>query len=76
MYKNFKLTESEKKQILEQHGRYGYKKPLKEIDIYNYYNDHKDLILSNTKPIPPKAADAVIAEAFNKITPISGKYIP
>ena len=30
MYKNFKLTESEKKDILEQHGRYGYKKPLNE----------------------------------------------
>ena len=30
MYKNFSLTEKEKKQILEQHRRYGYKKPLKE----------------------------------------------
>ena len=30
MYKNFKLTEEEKKQIMEQHKMHGYKKPLKE----------------------------------------------
>jgi len=35
MYKNFNLTEKEKKDILEQHGRYGYKKPLKEQDLDN-----------------------------------------
>lgn len=30
MYKNFNLTDKERKEILEQHGRYGYKKPLNE----------------------------------------------
>lgn len=30
MYKNFNLTESEKKQILNQHKEHGYKKPLNE----------------------------------------------
>lgn len=30
MYKNFNLTEEEKKDILKQHGKYGYKKPLNE----------------------------------------------
>ena len=33
MYKNFKLTDKERKEILEQHGKYGYKKPLNE-NIY------------------------------------------
>jgi hypothetical protein len=41
MYKNFSLTEKEKKQILEQHGRYGYKKPLKES-----FNDEGDPMMS------------------------------
>jgi hypothetical protein len=41
MYKNFKLTESEKKQILKQHGKYGYKKPLKES-----FNDEGDPMMS------------------------------
>ena len=27
MYKNFSLTDEERKQIMEQHGAYGYKKP-------------------------------------------------
>jgi hypothetical protein len=30
MYKNFKLTETEKKQILNQHKKHGYGKPLNE----------------------------------------------
>jgi hypothetical protein len=30
MYKNFKLTESEKEQILKQHSNHGYKKPVNE----------------------------------------------
>lgn len=30
MYKNFNITEEEKKQILESHKRYGYGKPLNE----------------------------------------------
>jgi hypothetical protein len=31
MYRNFSLTEKEKKQILEQHGRYGYKKSKEQL---------------------------------------------
>jgi len=30
MYKNFNITEEEKKQILESHQSYGYKKPISE----------------------------------------------
>jgi phage tail sheath gpL-like len=30
MYKNFNLTEEERKQILEQHSSYGYRQPLNE----------------------------------------------
>ena len=32
MYKNFKITEEERQQILESHMSHGYKKPLKEDD--------------------------------------------
>jgi hypothetical protein len=32
MYKNFKVSEQEKKQILEMHGKYGYRKPLNEFE--------------------------------------------
>ena len=31
MYKNFSLTDKEKKEILEQHGRHGYKQPKEQI---------------------------------------------
>jgi hypothetical protein len=45
MYKNFTLTESERKEILEMHMSYGYKKPLKEeyIDVDNNI-DEDDII--------------------------------
>lgn len=35
MYKNFKLTEEERQQILESHMSHGYKKPLKENNSDN-----------------------------------------
>lgn len=35
MYKNFNLTEKEKKQILEQHKSYGNKKPMNEEEVNN-----------------------------------------
>lgn len=34
MYRNFKLSEEEKKQIMEMHKNHGYKKPLNEIERY------------------------------------------
>lgn len=33
MYKNFKITDEERKEIMEQHKSHGYKKPLKESSI-------------------------------------------
>lgn len=33
MYKNFNLTEQEKKQIMEQHASHGYKQPINEIGL-------------------------------------------
>jgi len=33
MYKNFNLTDEERKQIMEQHSSFGYKKPLKEQGV-------------------------------------------
>ena len=35
MYKNFSLTDQERKQILEQHQGKGYKQPLKESTLEN-----------------------------------------
>ena len=37
MYKNFKLTEKEKREILEQHKSHGYKKPLNEENLEEFY---------------------------------------
>lgn len=34
MYKNFNLTEEERKQIMEMHGSHGYKKPINEVERY------------------------------------------
>jgi hypothetical protein len=42
MYKNFNLTEQEKKQIMEMHKSHGYKKPLNE-----------DIISTNPEPTNP-----------------------
>ena len=43
MYKNFNLTEEERKQILEQHSTYGYRKPLREYDDdEEYFARHGD----------------------------------
>lgn len=43
MYKNFNLTEEERKQILEQHSSYGYRKPLREYgDDEEYFARHGD----------------------------------
>ena len=43
MYKNFNLTESERKEIMEMHMSHGYRKPLKEeiinLETYNGEND-------------------------------------
>lgn len=35
MYKNFNLTEEERKQILESHSAHGYKKPMNEAPLTN-----------------------------------------
>lgn len=35
MYKNFKITEEEKKKIMEMHKNHGYKKPLNEQSVDN-----------------------------------------
>jgi hypothetical protein len=45
MYKNFKITEEEKKQILESHMSHGYKKPLNEQsdDDSTQYTDQETL---------------------------------
>ena len=43
MYKNFNLTEEERKQILEQHSTYGYRNPLREYDDdEEYFARHGD----------------------------------
>jgi len=39
MYKNFRLTDQERKEILEQHQSKGYKQPLKESTLENSVNE-------------------------------------
>jgi len=53
MYKNFKVSEQEKKQILEMHGNHGYRRPLNESPQIPHYID------SNTygEPIPDSSTD-------------------
>jgi hypothetical protein len=42
MYRNFSLTDEERKQIMEQHAAYGYKKPLNE-QVYRQLTDNQRL---------------------------------
>jgi len=43
MYRNFNITEKEKKQILESHMSHGYKKPLNEQSSSNVINLYDDV---------------------------------
>lgn len=55
MYKNFNLTEEEKKQIMKMHKSHGYKKPINEEEEYedeeSESNEMKigDLVFMSTK---------------------------
>jgi hypothetical protein len=42
MYKNFKITEEEKKQILESHRKHGYKSVIKEQESWDNDFAHRD----------------------------------
>ena len=55
MYKNFNLTEEERKQILESHKSHGYKKPLNE----KIYDKEYDVVRGNPdfKPQTGKPSD-------------------
>jgi hypothetical protein len=46
MYKNFKLTDEERKQILEMHESHGYKKPVNEQIVSVEQGSEIDLIIS------------------------------
>ena len=50
MYKNFELTNEERKQILEQHSSYGYRKPLNESMAQAAISDAKSKMSSGEKP--------------------------
>ena len=54
MYKNFELTNEERKQILEQHSSYGYRKPLNEsmAQAQSAIADAKSKMSSGEKPDP------------------------
>lgn len=66
MYKNFKVSEQEKKQILEMHGNHGYRRPLnespqKDLDPLPYYIDSK----SYGEPIPDNSTVKYLTTNFN-----------
>jgi hypothetical protein len=44
MYKNFNLTEEEKKQIMKMHKSHGYKKPINEEEEYDGQESESDEI--------------------------------
>lgn len=49
MYRNFKLTEEERQQILESHKKHGYGKPLKEQEETNDGYDMEETIFFSTQ---------------------------
>jgi hypothetical protein len=53
MYKNFKITEEEKKQILESHMSHGYKKPL------------NNRLINENEPTNPKKEQVFMSKFFN-----------
>jgi hypothetical protein len=66
MYKNFNLTEQEKKQIMEMHKSHGYKKPLHE----NHHVENMKVIRKITQDInvgPNGIGGGPSPDNFNKI---------
>jgi hypothetical protein len=58
MYKNFNLTESERKEIMNNHMEYGYRKPLNEDDQSQMQSDIQNMIQTGVigrdiVPLPP-----------------------
>jgi peptidoglycan hydrolase-like protein with peptidoglycan-binding domain len=64
MYRNFSLTDEERKQIMEQHAAHGYKKPLNEQSLTNNQR------LAMQKGYGP--VDAAVADQLGK----EGKLLP
>jgi hypothetical protein len=65
MYKNFNLTEEERKEILKQHGKFEYKKSLKETfdDIFDKDKLEKD------EPSPRfESADELLVSIKDRLT--------
>ena len=54
MYKNFKITEEERQQILESHMSHGYKKPL------------NDRLINENEPTNPKKEQVFMSKFFNE----------
>lgn len=75
MYKNFNLTDKERKEILEQHGKYGYKKPLNEsfddlsdeIEPYSKFESSDELLMS----IRDRLANAVQMQEWSMVEEVT-----
>ena len=61
MYKNFKLTDEERKQILEQHSAHGYKQPINEQSATS---NQRLAMAKGYGPINPAYADILFAAGF------------
>lgn len=68
MYRNFSLTDEERKQIMEQHAAYGYRKPLNELAGGVPLTDNQRLAMQ--KGYGP--VDAAVADQLGK----EGKLLP
>lgn len=65
MYKNFSLTEQERKEILEMHGKHGYKKPLNEESETGRYGQEKKYPDWHGSPYDRGAADSYYGRPRN-----------
>lgn len=74
MYKNFKLTEEEKNQILEMHQSNGYKKPLNEQeisganidDVKKYFENSDNFVISDEITSSSQYTDIFIIKVLDK----------
>lgn len=69
MYKNFKLTDEERKQIMEMHGSHGYKKPINEKiydSEYDVVRGNPDFKLKIGKPVGDYLANRDAAKQFQQ----------
>lgn len=68
MYKNFRLTDNERKEIMESHKSHGYKKPLNELGDkeIGVVRGKPDLKLKTGRPVGDYADERAAAKQFQQ----------